>query len=241
MAELSNILKPSSSGSKNYHTSVAIEFRALFDIPFGIIREILYEFNDPNVFDQIWMRYDNYTLRSMLYEREHYNPIRSIMLNEDNDSADDLYNQFMENPEYYNKILQLSPITAIYPIIKNIVAIKNSDNGDMVDYIIICNNPVEDKFIKQSLGTNINVTTRGFKTDLQIYNMIILERYENLLEYKNSQTLQEKVIWVPDFAYNMSKTRDHKIVPKVEVSTFVGIGNNICTYEPYINYIKPVG
>lgn len=230
---------PIADTDSRYSMSVCMEFETLFDIPFGIIRTIAASYNDPNVFDQHWMTYDNYTLRAVLYERDTYNPILAVMKNSDREEADSLLQEMQKYKDVYESILNRSPMTSIYQLLEQIYAIKKSPNANIIDYTVICKNRYQEDFIKKQLGDKVHTTLGGFTADIHMYDLIILEQYEDILKYPNNKTRAGKTIWIPDFAYNMdTKNKEN---PSFEISALVGDLNKVCTYEPYINYIKPIG
>lgn len=226
--------------SDHVETNVCIEFEALFDIPFGILRMVRQKFNDPSIFEQYWMQADTYTLRCLLYERNYYNPIYAAMKDSEKDieSANEILSELM-SPILYNTILSLSPPIAMYNMVSAMKDVKQT-NTDILQYTVICKNDMQYNYLKEKLpNTKAIVTKKPFKFDLSPYHLIILERYENILRYCEDIMVSAKTIWIPEFWYNMDI--EDRTMPSMEISILCGDINTILTYEPYNNFNKPVG
>lgn len=229
---------PLDKAGRHYSTSVCIEFEAIYDTPFGIIRTINQCYNDPSVFLQRWMRYDNYTLRSVLYEREEYNPVLAAMINHDIQKADTILKDIYETPSAYKRVLDYSPIIAMGSFLHNIMVVKSGEHGDVINYSVICKNNMQVEKLKSDFP-GVSYSTEGLDFNVHPYDLLILEKYENVLMYSKNKPIVAKQVWIPDFAYNMDL--DKKDIPDLTISTLIGDVNKISTYEPYSNFNKPVG
>lgn len=226
--------------SDRVETNVCIEFEALFDIPFGIMRTIRDKFNDPSVFEQYWTQADTYTLRCLLYEREIYNPIYAAMKEDikDRKYADKIYDD-LHSEDFYNVVLNNSPPINMYNIVSAMDGVRKA-NGEMLYYTVICKNNIQADFLISKLpNIEYKITSKPFDFDVSTYNLIILERYENIIRYCKKRMVQGKVIWIPEFWYNMD-TKD-RTIPSMEISIFCGDVNIVQVYEPYNNFNKPLG
>ena len=215
--------------------SVCMEFETLFDIPFGIIKTVREFYYDPAVFNYYWMHVDNYTLRTFLYERRYYNPLFTASVGMEFEDAEQLLKEMYEDNDVYKKILDRSPKIAMFEFAERIT--QSTDH--LLNLTIICKNKIQQAIINKSFK---NITTRvvpNFGIDLNDYDLIILERYDNMLKYSNIYRVENKAIWMPEFAYNMDKDKPDE--PNLGISVFVTDVNKVSTYEPYNNFIKPVG
>lgn len=230
---------PINKAGHHYSTSVCIEFEAIYDVPFGIIRTIRNTYNDPSIFNQRWMKYDNYTLRTVLYERTEYNPVLSAMINKDKAKADSILMDFYKIPKAHREVLDNSPFTNIASFLQNIMVVKSGQYGDVISYIVICKNKTQVDKIKEDFP-EVHTSCDGLDFDVKLYDLIILEKFENILQYhKKHKSVMGKHIWMPEFAYNMDLQYTDR--PDLAISTIIGDVNKISTYEPYSNFIKPVG
>ena len=233
------ILKiPIDKAGHHYMVSVCIEFEALYDIPFGIIRTIQYHYNDPSVFLQRWMNYDNYTLRAVLYERDQYNPVLAAMIKPDIAKADTILQDIYRSSFVYKTVLKHSPLISMANFLHQLIVLKSGNNGDILNYKVICKNEMQANKLKEDFR-GVEYSLNGFDFNVHPYDLIILEKYENILQYSKKKPVVGKQIWIPEFAYNMDQ--DQKDTPDLTISTLIGDVNKISTYEPYSNFNKPVG
>lgn len=231
---------PVNKAGHHYSTSVCIEFEAVYDVAFGIIRTIQKEYNDPSVFNQRWMNYDNYTLRSMLYERSEYNPILAAMINKDKTKADEILLDMYKSARVHKQVLSESPKTSIASFLKQILMLKYGNYGDIVNYIVICKNKTQAEKLDKDFNMKVHSSIDGLDFDVTPYDLIILDRYEDILTYStHGKPIMGKYIWIPEFTYNMDRV--HSDQPDMNISVLIGDINKIYTYEPYNNYKKPVG
>lgn len=225
-----------------YHTStICIEFEALFDIPFGIMQVIREKYFDPSVFERCRNRIDNYTLRCLLYEREDYNPIYVAMNQEvkDRDKAQEIYKDMYDDKEVYKEVLDKSPPIAMINTIKLIQSVYTK-NPEMIDYIVLCKDRLQQKHIKQYIPDVITrIDNPPYTYRIEDYSLMVLERYENIVRYTMNKGYKGHTIWIPKFYYNMELS--DREIPSLEVSSLIADLNIVQTYEPYNNFTKPLG
>ena len=227
---------------KQYTQSIVVEFEAIYDIPFGILRHIREKYNDPDIFKKTWMEFDNYTLRSVLYERPTYDPILPALVIKDRNVSSDIYNQIISNSEAYRRVLELSPATSIHKFLISVNEIADK-NGLMLSYTILCKNQIQMDYLKKDpvLSNSIKILVPDYNFNLNHYDLLIVEQYENIIKYgvASHKPVAGRTIWIPEFAYNMDQKETNK--PNYNVSVFVVNQNKVNTYEPYLNYTKPLG
>lgn len=95
-----------------------VPFNCIFDTDIGMIELIRNEYRSPDIFNIEYL--DSFTsnrdLIGILYHRKCLNPLLLFMNNkEDTETADDLYNQFMDTK--YVDILQHSVYTGLYKLV----------------------------------------------------------------------------------------------------------------------------
>lgn len=227
---------------KLYTESVVIEFEALYDIPYGIIRTIRDFYYDPEVFKENWMKADVYNLRCLLYDRKIYDPILPALIDKDKSLSKDLYNQLMMNKIEFNKIMSRSPKTAMYDVVDNLGSISE-EHANITTVTILCKDKISYDWVKKNskLKSVRFVLVDEFKHNLNQYSLIILEQYEDIVKYTTARNerIEGRTIWIPDYQYNMDLEDPSR--PSTEISIFVAEFNKVATYTPYRNFIKPVG
>lgn len=227
---------------KVYTQSVVVEFEAIFDIPFGIIRTIGKYYYDPEVFKKHWMTFDNYTLRSVLYDRPKYDPILPALIVKDETVSKNLYEQFMTDKEAFFRVMENSPYTSIWSFVLSVDQISDK-NPNMTSCTIICKNQLQADWLSHlNLLTGVRVmVVSDYKINLNHYDLIVLEQYENILKYATTigKPIAGRTIWIPEFGFNMDIKETNK--PSYDISLFVAESNKVSTYEPYNNYTKPLG
>lgn len=225
-----------------YHTStICIEFEALFDIPFGIIQIIREKYFDPSVFESYWINADTYTLRCLLYEREEYNPIYAAMKTgiKDRDKANEILNDMNKDKSVYKMILDKSPAIAMFNILELIHGVFKN-NPQMIEYVVLCKNRIQEKYIKSKIPDIITrIDNPPYTYRVEDYELIIVERYENMVRYAMNKGYKGHTIWIPKFYYNMEL--NDREMPSLGISTLIADLNIIQTYEPYNNFILPLG
>lgn len=230
--------RPISESTKDGKTiKCGIEFECLFDIPFGIMRLIRDKYYDPKIFNRYWMIADNYTLRCFLYERLLYNPIYESLIDKDYKYAESLLKEITNTDTIYNQVLDLSPKINMFELARMHSVINDKGVGSICD--IICKTNLQVKFIKKAIPNCKTRLVKNFNIDLSQYDLLILERYLNIMEYIKHCDIENKTIWIPEFWYNLDKAEHTK--PDLGVSVVVADTNKVSTYEPYNNFIKPVG
>ena len=234
---------PINETDHKYTQTMCIEFEALFDIPFGILRVIRRSYNDPGLFKQHWMTCDNYTLRALLYDRPVYNPILPAMIVKDQDEAKKLYEEMISNTDVYYKILENSPRIAMFNMLQSVDVIRSRSNSSVLDYTIICKSKQQEEYVKSFclLESPRTIIVPDFNINVNYYDLVIVEQYENILKYAKAvnKPVGGRTIWIPEFGFNMDTKETNK--PSYYISLFLSEANKVCTYQPYINFTKPVG
>lgn len=218
--------------NKAVHTKILIEFDALYDIAYGIIKYIKNNLNDESIFDQNVIMANNLTLLNMLHSRREFNPLY-LALNDsyttDNELAESLYEEILE--KRYQKVLELSPKTAIFGLAKLYATVEG-----FAGVSIICNKSIEEQFINE-LEDISTIIYSGFDTDVNEYDVLFVNDYAHILKYHLKNPIRGKELIIFDSDYNMEPGRDDNM-PLLSITGLVSDINIIKTVCPYTKF-KP--
>lgn len=212
------------------NTRIVVEFDALYDLAFGVIKYIKNYANDVNVFDQNVINANGITLLNMLHSRRDYNPLYTALKEEytsDAEEVQNLYDDIMKNR--YKEVLQNSIKTDIFGLIKLYCSVDWLASID-----ILCNKSIEEQFISEIIDS-CNIIYTGFETDINEYDVLIVNDYTNVLKYYMNNPIRGKEIILFDNTYNMEPDRDDGM-PLMKVSGFVSDVNRIKTICPYAKF-----
>lgn len=126
------------------------DFQILFDTDFGMMSLIAAEMQDIDVFNHEWIKahHTNRLMIKALYERTDKNPLIQAAVINDKKELDELYNSFINDEEYYSKVVDRSMPTEIYNLLERCFIM-----GDIYPYILY-NNDIELDHIKNDPITN---------------------------------------------------------------------------------------
>lgn len=218
---------------KSVHTKILIEFDALYDIAYGIIKYIKGHMNDTDVFDQNVIMANNLSLMNMLHSRRDFNPLY-LALNdsytEDEEEVESLYKEILT--KRYEEVLKLSPKTSVMGLAKLYSSVEGFSSIS-----IISNKSIEEQFINE-LEDSSTIVYTGFDTDVNDYDVLIVNDYTNVLKYHLRNPIGGKEIIMFDCNYNMEPGREDDNMPLLSVTGLVSDINIIKTVCPYAKF-KP--
>lgn len=216
--------------NKPVHTKILIEFDALYDIAYGIIKYIKHNINNDDMFNQNVINADNLTLLNMLHSRREFNPLYLAFTDKyanDTEYAESLYKEILE--KRYAKVLKLSPQTDIFGLAKLYSKVEGFSSIS-----IICNKSIEEQFINDLEDISTIIYT-GFDTNVNDYDVLIVNDYANVLKYHLRNPIGGKEIIIFDCKYNMEPGRDDNM-PLLSITGLVSDINIIKTICPYAKF-----
>ncbi len=184
------------------------DFQIVFDTDFGIMSLISAEMKDIDIFNHKWIS-EHSVIKDMikaLYERKERNPLIQCTLSDDTKEIDELYKSFIEDEEYYAKVLERSNPTEMYNLIERCFIM-----GDVSPYIAyesdlelkfmknfsICNRIPESNFVK------VNDILMYPKRYSSIFNLYYCKHNEGkLLEALASLYSYAKTFYIADYPFN---------------------------------------
>ena len=210
-----------------YGNNVLVDFEALVDIDYGIIRYIVREFKDSSYLLPHVVNATEYFAKCLLLIRENKNPLSIIFKKEYHSSIDDILEELVNDETKYKEILELSPPMAMFDVIQ---AYKRTSGVIKCD--ILCKNSLQEQYIKR-YEKDCKVIVSD-SVDTKQYDTIIIKTYANILKHKN---VQGKSIIICEYRYNQRKGFNLVLDPSIDV--LISKINNTFLVMPYKNFKLP--
>lgn len=219
----------------SYTLDPLFDFQCLCDTDLGLYKLIKEDYYDRSVFNNhLFDSNDIRFIKTMLLSRKHYNPLfifckENIMSDEE---LDDLYRQFLD--EEYDRILELSPPTAI----ASVASVSNSINK-IINVTILCKTEKEAEWIHK-LNHKLKCVIRDYKDfNLSKHDAIYIKNIYSLLLF-NQDSLNNKSIMFPRFVFNLETNANTMEIPIIEVSEKYYKTNKFISIDPYKNIQLPL-
>lgn len=220
-----------------YMMTSTVPFDMIVDTDLGLWKLIQDRYNKNIFFYEglINIRDMNH-MKYMITSRMDKNPLKVLLKEEYFNSADSLYNQFMEDE--YNRILELSTNTAIYDIICRSKGVR-----DVLRYTILCKTQQEvDEIHKRFKRHNVDVNTILYddlkEIDVSPYGSLYIKDIDDFFLYNN---VGGKNIIIGNYGFNLENGVPN--TPLAEQSLLISKLNVVHMIDMYLidEHILPVG
>lgn len=220
-----------------YLITSTVPFDMVIDTDLGLWKLIQDQYSD-NIFfyEGLIKDRDMNHMKYMITSRTDKNPLKILLKDKYQNSADSLYEQFM-NTEY-DKILNLSVNTAIYDMICKSKGVK-----DILRYTILCKSQQEvDEARKRFKRHKVDIHTIIYEdlkdVDISSYGSIYIKNIDDFFLYKN---VGGKNIIIGNYGFNLEDGISN--IPLAKQSLEISKLNVVQIIDMYIinEHILPVG
>jgi hypothetical protein len=180
-----------------------MSFDMIVDTDISIINLIKNKYNDPSVFDNNILNYDDHILKGLIQLNTSRNPINLILINTNNEQAENFYNELIDDE--YETIVKTSPATTLLDMVKRFI-----DSGGPIVSTILCRTEIEKQHVKEIFGEysfsellKFVVEPDWSNVDLSKYDTILIKYIEDLLEFNN---VIGKNIMISKYLYNLDES-----------------------------------
>lgn len=203
-------------------------FDAIVDTDLGLVRLVLDQFNNPEfLIDNISkIKHNLTTIRVLLADRDHENPLSIILKQELEDQFDSLKEQFYES--YYEEILSLSGETSVTRLFGTANFTKS-----LTETTVYCNSELEVAYInKLNIGLKPIILPSGTLIPSERYNAFYLKRMSDVSLFEE---LRAKAVTVMEYRFNLDPDPSmfNSYLPKDEYLKLIGESNSIYTIPVY--------
>ena len=210
-----------------YIINTLVPFEVLVDIDMGLLKLIEFEYHDETFFYPGLLNTSEDNQKYFLMNRDYPNVIRSLLSVDDEELADDLYNQFME--QEYDKILQLSCNTAIC----DLTLLLRKDINQVVRVTCLCADEKQKKIIAdRKISVFKTIVSKIEDTSLNGFGTIFIKNVNDLYKFRH---IEGKTIYVPSYRFNVNIDPDKPdpLLPENILFDF-SRDNEFMVYTPYI-------
>ena len=218
-----------------YTIDPLFDFQTICDTDIGLYRLIKAEYYDRNVFDNyLFDTKDIRFIKTMLMCRDHFNPLflfckKGVYTTEE---MDDLYKQFLD--EEYEKILKLSPPTAVFEL----ASVSNSVKG-IINPTILCARKEEKEWVNEYNDKLKCMIDKFDGLDISKYDTIYIKDIYNLLLIKQD-TLTLKNIFISKYSFNLEIATARIELPLKSITQLYYLDNKFYLVDTYKNLAIPV-
>lgn len=213
-----------------YGNNILITFNMLVDTDLGLLCLIKSKYNDPTVFDNNILNYNDNILRGLLQLNESINPLNIIMIDKYKEQADQFYSEFMEVE--HEKLIKSSPTTTMVEVVKRFI-----DSGSM-KVTILCSDKLEyermNDIMSDCATASYSIITEKDYTsvDISSYDTIFIKYAKDLLGFNN--TIGKNLI-ISDYVVNLDSEmyKEKQKIPKKEYLVIYAPNNEFYTVALY--------
>lgn len=180
-----------------YTIDTIIPFELLIDIDIGLLKLIQYQYRNKDFFNFGILDSNNIpALQDILTRRLEKNPISVIYKYEDDkETRDDFYNQFIEKE--YSQILKYAPSTILTDLLQTVYISKDK----VVNFTIYCHTDEEIEVLKSRniKATRIIKVNKDEKINIHNYGSVYVKYIEDIDRFI---PFEGKVIYIANYFVN---------------------------------------
>lgn len=207
--------------------NILITLDTIFDIDLALLKLIRNKYLDEEEFIFERITQPPSVLKHMLRYRSERNPLYDFVVNKED--ADSYYLKFLE--EKYDEILEYAEPTVLFELVSKFV----STRGVIITTILYNDKREEfliDKF--RQFGHINKILSNNYDKDIDLnkYDTLYIKDYHNILLF-DIKSLRGKNVYISSNMYNMSITRNYRIIPNIDISTLCMEYNELHVVDLY--------
>ena len=187
--------------------SILAEFEFLVDLDLALFKYIRINFYNTDFVNKsiLHISDESKIIETMLYRKEQ-NPL-DILFNDDI-STEKLYNELINVPDNYSKVLDYARAYDTFPLLITLL-----NNASSIEVTILCRNSMEEQFI-HNLNPKIPTIISSNKSDVNLtdYTVLWIKYFIDAIQYRN---IKGKHIYIAAAKFNMEPDRD---IPNIQLS-----------------------
>lgn len=211
-----------------YGNNILVPFNMIYDTDIGLFKSLKDYCKNPKYINKHMLDITNNNFRHIMINAENYDPLSEFMNPDYKISSMHLYNEILDIPDNYDKMIKLSEPTDVLGLVA--VFLKSS----LVKVTVLCRDIGESFIIKNNKlleGVSITIQTDNGKIDTSKFDSIFIKKYTEILQFNG---IQGKSLFVANYRFNKDvESTEEKIIPLKDVSMLVGDTNRIYFIDLY--------